>query len=77
MKLDKFGRFVDIWDWALNLIMPKPEPVEAGLMTMVEHMPNGTFEMTMTRNGIEAKYCGFGYDDVYNRTLEKLKAKEK
>jgi hypothetical protein len=70
MKLDKYGRFVDIWDWALNLLHPvkdtfKPEPV-----LLVDRTEGGRF------NGVEGKDTGFGYNLTRARALKKLEAKE-
>ena len=76
MKLDKFGRFVDIWDIILNLVMPVKEPVKLPPMRLVERLPNGSWFVTLVRDGVEGKYTGFGYDDAYAKALLDLEDKE-
>ena len=76
MKLDKFGRFVDIWDIILNLVKPVKEPVKLPPMRLVERLPNGSWFVTLVRDGVEGKCTGFGYNDTYDKALLDLEKKE-
>ncbi|MBL4940937.1 MAG: hypothetical protein JKY81_04665 [Colwellia sp.] len=71
MKLDKYGRFVDIWDWLLNLLLPVKD-----IDLLVDRLPNGSWDITLIRNGKKGKATGFGYNDTHARALKDLEAKE-
>lgn len=71
MKPDKFGRFVDIWDIILNLVMPVKEPA-----CFATHLPDGRFYITLTRGDKEGEHVGFGYHDVYAKALLDLEKNE-
>ncbi|MBL4891486.1 MAG: hypothetical protein JKX91_06625 [Rhizobiaceae bacterium] len=76
MKLDKFGRFVDIWDWDLNLLHPVKDVVKPPPVTLVDRTEGGRFKMTLTRNGVEGTHTGFGYNLTYARALKDLERNE-
>ncbi len=76
MKLDKFGRFVDIFDVILNMLMPIKEPVKPEPVRPIERMEDGSFDMTFIRNGKKGHASGFGYDDVHAKALLDLEKNE-
>ena len=76
MKLDKFGRFVDIWDHILNLVKPVKEPVKPEPVRLVERKNDGSFDMTLIRNGKKGHARGFGYNKVHAKALLDLEEKE-
>jgi len=71
MKLDKYGRFVDVWDWLLNLLLPVKD-----VDLIVERLSDGRFDMTLKRGGKEGKHTGFGYDATYAIALADLEKNE-
>lgn len=76
MKPDKFGRFVDIWDIILNLVMPVKEPVKHEPLCLATHLSSGMFYITLTRGDKEGEHVGLDYHDVYAKALLDLEENE-